>query len=119
MRAELIRRAVEFTNGPPDVPDEQLAEVFAPDVVLDFSARVFNPKVYEGYDGLREFRAEADEVWERVEVTATSVDEQGDEIHVRAQVRARGRASGLELDVVGEWIWEVSGDRLSRFRLLS
>ena len=30
--------------------------MFAPDVVLDMSARVFNPQVYEGYDGLREYR---------------------------------------------------------------
>ena len=59
MSVELVRRALEYTNTPAhDAPDEELATVFAPDVVLDMSTRVFNPKVYEGYDGLREFRAD-------------------------------------------------------------
>ncbi len=36
-------------------PTTELAEVYAPDVVLDMCARVFNPKVYGGYEGLREY----------------------------------------------------------------
>lgn len=35
MSLDLVRRALAFTNGPLDVSDEELAEVFAPHVVLD------------------------------------------------------------------------------------
>ena len=53
-------------------PTRSSAEVFAPDVVLDMSARVFNPQVYEGYDGLRQFRADAREVWETLSSASRS-----------------------------------------------
>ena len=77
MSIELVRRALEYTDETvdSDVQDEELAEVFAPDVVLDLSTRVFNPKVYVGYDGLREFRSDVLEIWESLSITATELTE--------------------------------------------
>lgn len=118
MKEELVRKAVEFTNGPPDAPDEELAEVFHRDVELDFSARVFNPKVYRGFAGLREFRAEAHEIWDEVTVAVEELVEDGDQILVRARVRSRGRGSGVEIDTRGSWVWTVRDGRLRHYRLL-
>jgi ketosteroid isomerase-like protein len=115
---ELVRRAAEFMNGPPDATDAELAEVFTPGVVLDCTSRVFNPAVYHGFDGLRQFRAEAAEAWESVEVKPTSITEEGDEILVNAHVKTRGRGSGVELDQPSAWVWTVRGDRLYHCRLL-
>ena len=85
MSLDLVRRALAFTNGPLDVSDEELAEVFAPDVVLDMSARVFNPQVYEGYEGLRQFRTDAREVWETLKISEAELIEEGDRILVQLQ----------------------------------
>jgi ketosteroid isomerase-like protein len=118
MSAELARRATTYTSGPHDVPDEELAEVFAPDVEMDFTVRVFNPKVYVGYDGLREFRAEAAEVWEELVITTEELIEHGDRVLVLSHVHARGRGSGIEIDTHGAGIWTVKDGRLWRYRLL-
>lgn len=42
--------------------------------------------------------------------------EEGDRILVQARVRARGRESGLELDLTGYHLWELDGDCVVRFR---
>jgi ketosteroid isomerase-like protein len=115
---ELVRRSTELTNGDGQVGDEELAEIFAPDVVLDFTARIFNPRVYEGYEGLRQFYAESREVWEEVAVTLDEVIEEGDRYLVLTRVRSRGRGSGIELEAPGAAIWSAAGGRLSHYRLL-
>ncbi len=119
MSVDLVRRALAFTNGPIDIDDEELAEVFAPDVVLDMSTRVFNPKVYEGYDGLRQFREDAREVWETLKVTEAELVEDGNRILVLTRVEAQGRGSGIPMDVQGAGIWTVAGGRLVHYRLLA
>ena len=119
MSAELVRRALAFTNGPVDVSDAELAEVFAPDVVLDMSARVFNPKVYEGYDGLREFRTDAREVWETLTVSEAEIVQEGNHVLVLTRVEAQGRGSGIPMDVQGAGIWTVADGRLKHYRLLA
>jgi ketosteroid isomerase-like protein len=119
MNADLVRRALEYTNGPTDVSDEELAEVFAPDVVLDMSTRVFNPKVYEGYDGLRGFGDDAREVWESLSISATEIVEEGDCVLVLTHVRSRGRGSGVPIDMSGgAGIWTVADGRLTHYQLL-
>ena len=119
MSLDLVRRALAFTNGPLDVSDEELAEVFAPDVVLDMSARVFNPQVYEGYEGLRQFRTDAREVWETLKISETELVEEGDRILVLTRVEAQGRGSGIPMDVQGAGIWTVADGRLRHYRLLT
>jgi ketosteroid isomerase-like protein len=118
---ELVRRALEYTNEKvdDDVPDEELAEVFAPDIVLDLSTRVFNPKVYVGYEGLREFRSDVLEVWESLIITATELIEEGDCVLVRTRVQSRGRGSGVPLEAEGAGIWTVADGRLKHYRLLA
>jgi ketosteroid isomerase-like protein len=119
MSVDLVRRALAFTNGPIDVSDEELAEVFAPDVVLDMSARVFNPHVYEGYEGLRQFREDAREVWETLTISETELIQKGDRILVLTRVEAQGRGSGIHMDVQGAGIWTLADGRLQHYRLLT
>ena len=115
---DLVRRALEYTNGPTDLSDEELAEVFAPDIVLDLTTRVFNPKVYEGYGGLREFREDALEIWEVLEIAPKELVEEGDRVLVFTHVRSRGRGSGVPMEAEGAGIWTVAEGRLNHYRLL-
>ena len=119
MSIELVRRATALTGGDGETSDEELAEIFTPDVVLDLSARIFNPMVYEGYDGLREFYAESREVWEDVNIAIKEVVEEGDRYLVLAEARSRARGSGIEVGAGLTAIWTAEGGRLKRFRLVS
>jgi hypothetical protein len=118
MSVELVRRATLLTSGDGQVTDAELAEIFAPGVVLDLTARVFNPKVYEGYEGLREFYAESREVWEHVDLRVREIIEEGERYLVIADARSRGRGSGLEVDAEAVGIWTLADGRLARYRLL-
>ena len=118
--ADVVRRALALTNDPrQDIPDEELAELFAPDVVLDLTTRVFNPKVYVGHEGLREFRSDALEIWESLSIAATELIEEGDCVLVRTRVQSRGRGSGVPMEAEGAGIWTVADGRLKHYRLLA
>lgn len=119
MSAELIRRAAALAGADELASDEELAQIFTPDVVLDLSARVFNPKVYEGYDGLREFYAESREVWKAVTLTITEIIEEGEHYVVLGQGRSRGRGSGMEVAAGFTGIWTAEEGRLKHHRLLA
>ena len=120
MSIELVRRATAMTTGDGQVSDEELAEIFTPDVVLDLGARIFNPKVYEGYDGLREFYAESREVWETVEIEINEIIEEGNRYAILGDARSRARVSGIEVGAGLTGLWTAAADgRLNRYRLLS
>ena len=119
MSEDLVRRATELTSSDGLVSDEELEQMYTPDVVLDLNARVFNPKVYEGYDGLRQFYAESREVWEEVTLTIHEIIAEGDRYVVLGDGRSRGRGSGMEVSAGFTGIWTVAGGRLKHFRLLS
>ena len=116
---ELVRRATELLGADTPAPDEELEEIFAGDVVLDLRARVFNPKVYEGYEGLRELYAESREVWENVSLAINEIIEEGDRYVVLAEARSRGRGSGMEVRAGVTGIWTAEEGRLKHYRLLS
>ena len=120
MSVELIRRATALMNGDSlEASDEELEEIFTPDVVLDLRANVFNPAVYEGYDGLRAFYAASREVWEKVTLTLTEVIEEGDDYVLLGEGRSRGRGSGMEVAAGFTAIWTTEDGRLKHNRLVS
>ena len=53
---EIVRRALGARRS-------EFEELLDPAVRLDFSERVFNPAVLEGYAGIMRWRAEIGEVW--------------------------------------------------------
>ncbi|HYH59446.1 MAG TPA: nuclear transport factor 2 family protein [Thermoleophilaceae bacterium] len=118
MSVQLVRRASALISGDGEVSDAELAEIFTPDVVLDLSVRIFNPKVYTGYEGLREFYAESREIWESVDLTIREVIEEGERYAVLADARSRARGSGIEVAAGVTGVYTASGDRLSQYRLL-
>jgi hypothetical protein len=58
---EIVRRLYGFWT---QRDYSTLPEIAHPDVVIDLSRNVFNPAVYRGLDGFRDFVDQADEMWE-------------------------------------------------------
>jgi ketosteroid isomerase-like protein len=117
--ADLIRRALAFASAPPDaITDDALADVYAPDVVLDMAGRVFNPKTYRGYDGLRDYREDLYETWDEVVFEAEEFVEDGEDTLVISRMRGRGRGSGIPIDERAAGIWTVREGRIVHQRFL-
>ena len=120
MSADLVRRAAEMASRNEPATDDEIAEVFSPDVVLDSSARVFNPHIYRGYEGLRAFYDDTHEIWETVSITVTEVIQEGNRYLGLSDVTSRAGGSGIEFEAVAAGIWTTGEDgRLKHFLLLA
>ena len=117
--ADVVRRALTLTNDPrEDLPDEELGELFAPDVVVDMSARVFNPHVYEGYEGLRQYRVDLREVWQDVLFDPQELIEDGERVLAITRMTGSGRGSGVPIDEEGAVLYRFDGGRIDHARFL-
>lgn len=65
---------------------------------------------YVGREGLREYLADAAQVWEELLVTASEVEQIGDQLLVRGRVYVRSRELGIR-DMPAAWIWGIRNGR--------
>jgi ketosteroid isomerase-like protein len=105
---EIVRLAYAALNEP-DL--DALADVTAPDAVLDFSRSIGPQKgIYRGREALGRYVAGIREAFGRFQLSPVEfVVAPGGEIVVRHHVSAAGRASGLEIDRVPDvaLVWEL------------
>jgi ketosteroid isomerase-like protein len=111
---DLVQALIEAWNRQ---DDDSALKLLSTDVELDASGRVFNPDVYRGVDGLKRFRREIAEPWDRFELDIEELLESGAQVVVYVRSTGRGRASGVEIDVRSAWLVTVSGHKISRLRL--
>ena len=97
---------------------EALGELAVPDFELDVTDRVFNPATYFGADGLRQFFAEVDDLWESMDMTVERFVERGDEVLALLLVHIIGRSSGLRLEDRIAQHWTARDGKLVRMRVL-
>jgi ketosteroid isomerase-like protein len=91
---------------------EQLEALFDPEVCMDMSRRIFNPKTYEGYDGVRQFENDVREIWAEFRMEPERCVEAGDQVVVIAIRRGRARGSGVEVEDRSASIWTLRGGRV-------
>ena len=87
---EVVRRALIARRS-------EFAELLDPAIRLDLSERVFNPAVYEGYEGVMRWRADVGDVWDSYRSEPEEFFD-GDEVVV-VFTRERGRAKGSGIEV--------------------
>src|SRR5262249_15462151 len=107
---ELVRRALTARRS-------EFAEGLDPEGRLDLSERVFNPAVYEGYDGIMRWRAEVGDVWDFYRTEAEEFLDGDDVVVVLARERARGKGSGIEIDRTTALLYRLSAGQVSEIRL--
>ena len=110
---EIIRRAYELWNAD---EDERLLESFHPDVVYVTSGVFpgFDPE-YRGREGIARFRDEMLEAWERFELEPLDVAVEGDVVTVAIRFVARGRVSGVDVDVAFHHVAQMRDGLIYRF----
>jgi ketosteroid isomerase-like protein len=112
--AELVRRAYVALA---DRDFEALGALAVPDFALDVTDRVFNPATYQGEEGLRQFLAEVDELWESMDLNVERLVVRGDEVLALLVVDIKGRGSGLTLQDRIAQLWTVRDGRLVSMRV--
>ena len=96
---------------------QALSEVAVPDFELDVTDRVLNPATYRGEDGLRQFIAEVDELWESMDMNVERLVERDDEVLALLLVNIKGRGSGLTLQDRIAQHWTARDGKLVRMRV--
>ena len=101
---EVIRRLVEAFNAR-DL--DLLLEGLQPDVELHPLRAQLEGKAYRGHEGMREMLADFDQDWESLHLEPEEFKDAGDTVVVLGRLRARGRTSGVDLDVPMGFVWKL------------
>jgi ketosteroid isomerase-like protein len=74
---------------------------------------------YRGHDGLRRFIDEMVEEWDEVRFEVDEIRDAGEQMVGFGRMRARGRASGVDIDVPLGVVGAVRGERIAYARFFS
>jgi hypothetical protein len=88
---EVVRRALIARRN-------EFADLLDPAVRLDLSERVFNPAVYEGYEGVMRWHADVGDVWESYRSEPEEFFDGDEVVVVFTRERGRAKGSGIEVD---------------------
>jgi ketosteroid isomerase-like protein len=114
---DLIRAGVDALNRR-DV-DAMLATL-DPDVELEPLRAVLEGSVYRGHEGLREWLDDMDEDWQDFHFEIADLRPLApDRVLLVGRVRARARASGVELDDTAAWVCDVRDGKVARVHFYS
>ena len=107
---EIVRRGYEHFNrtGEPDY------SVLDPEVVYDVSRRAFDPIVYHGHDGVREFLALIREQWATMRLEPQDFVDAGDNVVVSLRLVGVGKESGAETTANAAHLWTFRGGKIVR-----
>ena len=89
-------------------------ELVHPDAVIDMSQNIFNPNVYFGFDGLRRFIAQVNEMWEDFRVEFDELIDMGDNVVAAHRISGKGRESGVEVEMPVFAIWTLRDGKVVR-----
>jgi ketosteroid isomerase-like protein len=106
---EIVRRALNARRS-------EFAELLDPAVRLDLTERVFNPAVYEGYEGVMRWHAEVGEVWESYVSEPEEFIDCDQAVVVFTRERGRGRGSGVEVDRDAALLYRLRAGRVTEIR---
>jgi ketosteroid isomerase-like protein len=108
---ELVRRALSARRS-------EFERLLDPAVRLDLSERVFNPAVYEGYEGVLRWRADVGDVWESYRSEPEEFFDGDEVVVVFTRERGRAKGSGIEVDQhPTALLCRLRGGRVSEIRL--
>ena len=108
---EIVRRSfTTFTRG-----DTALfLELLDPDVEWIPLMAALEGRVYRGHDGVRQWLKGLLADWESFEAYPEDFCDLGGRVLVFGHWRARGRASGVELERAAAWLYDVKGGKIVR-----
>jgi ketosteroid isomerase-like protein len=107
---EIVRRGYEHYNrtGEPDY------SVVDQEIVYDVSRRTFDPLVYHGHEGVREFLALIREQWASMRLEPQEFVDTGDNVAVSVRLVGVGKESGVETTANAAHLFTFRGGKIVR-----
>jgi len=97
----------------PDLDDETI-DLLDPEIEWDASRRTFDPGVYHGHDGMREFASKLREVWESGRVEPLEFIPAGDEVVVPVRLVFVSRTDHQAVPANAAHVWRLRGGKVIR-----
>jgi uncharacterized protein len=111
---DIVRRATDPFNRR-DIP--ALLELLDPDVEWIPIMAALEGRVYRGHEGVRRWFEDLAADWESFETSGVEYRDLGDRVLVFGSWRARGRASGVELENrPASWLIDLKGGKIVRLQ---
>lgn len=111
---ELVKRSFEAISAW-DV--DTLLRLYDPDVeLLPLTGTRVESGGYRGHDGVRDYMAEARDLWDVLEPEGRLHEDLGDRVLVAGHCRVRGRSSGAESDPATSWVIHIRNGRIVSHR---
>ena len=108
-----IRRGLEAFNRR-DIAG--LMETCTPDAEFVPLRAVLEGVTYKGEEGLHKFFADVGEEWSELSIEEQEVREIGDRVVLLGRFKARGRASGVEVDAPTAWLCDMRDGKVVRLQ---
>jgi ketosteroid isomerase-like protein len=115
MSEENVEIARRFFGFWPDRDFSAIEEFMDPDGVIDMSRNIFNPGIYRGIDGFRDWVAVVDETWDDFRADPEEFIEVGDALVTAVRVSGIGRSSGVQTEMLIFGIWRFDQGKVARF----
>ena len=93
-----------------------IEELCTSEIEFDWSRRLLDPTITRGYDGVRRFLEEVNDIFDEIVFEEEEILEFGDEVLVVNTGRFRGRTSGVDVTAHGAIRWTIRDGKLARFR---
>ena len=110
---ELVRRVFDAFNRR-DIA--AFLELLDPDVEWVPILAVLEGRVYRGHEEVRQWIKDLATDWEFFEVDYEELRDFGDRVLVSGHWHARGRASGVEVENPGTYLYEIKGGKVVSMR---
>jgi ketosteroid isomerase-like protein len=109
---ELVRKGLEAFNRR-DLPG--MLQTLDPDVELLPLRAVLEGEAYHGHDGFLKWLSDMDEDWESFRAEPTELRNlDQNQVLVIGRVRAKARASGIDVDAPGAWLCSLRDLKVTR-----
>jgi ketosteroid isomerase-like protein len=115
MSEENVEIARRFFGFWADRDFSAVEEFIRRDTVIDMSRNVFNPGIYRGFEGFREWVAVVDDTWDDFRPKPEEFVEVGDALVMAVRVSGIGRASGVRAEMLIFGIWRFDQGKVARY----
>jgi ketosteroid isomerase-like protein len=114
IKVEIVRQAL---GAMADADLDALLRLFDPEIeYLPLTQAQVEGRGYRGHAGVREYFAEAGDLWHEMYPVADSFSTNGDDVVVVGRCEFRGKGSEIDTATPMAWVFTVRGGKILRYR---
>jgi ketosteroid isomerase-like protein len=112
---EIVQRLyAKWEDKPFHDPDQEVYELLDPEIEWDASRRTFDPGVFHGHAGVKEFAARLREVWESGRIEPLEFIATGDEVVVPVRLVLVSRTEHQSVTANAAHVWTLRDGQVIR-----